>query len=130
VIDTRFPREERLKLRNRIAYLFEQGRRFSEGPIQIVWAESSWPLERSAQILVGAPKRRFKHAVDRNRFKRLLREAYRLERSDRLQDCPPLLIGFLYQGPAKMDLVQLRGHVADALMRIQKQANKQDKPTA
>ncbi|NCZ94971.1 MAG: hypothetical protein EBZ16_05520 [Flavobacteriia bacterium] len=71
VSDTRFPREERLKLRNRIAHLFETGRRFSEGPVQVLWCLSSWPMERSAQVLVGAPKRRFKHAVDRNRFKRL-----------------------------------------------------------
>jgi ribonuclease P protein component len=124
VSDTRFPREERLKLRNRIAHLFETGRRFSEGPVQVLWCLSSWPMERSAQVLVGAPKRRFKHAVDRNRFKRLLREAYRLERQDRLASCPPILLGFLYQGAPHMDLATLRSHVAAALGRVSAEAQK------
>ena len=120
--DTRFPREERLKLRNRISHLFETGRRFNEGPVQILWCTSPWPMERSAQVMVGAPKRRFKHAVDRNRFKRLLREAYRLERQNRLDDCPPILLGFLYQGPPRMSLVILQGHIGSALERVAKEA--------
>lgn len=33
--------------------------------------------EPPVSILVSVPKRRFRHAVDRNRVKRLVREAYR-----------------------------------------------------
>jgi ribonuclease P protein component len=32
--------------------------------------------------LVSVPKKQFKHAVDRNRFKRLIREAYRLQQHE------------------------------------------------
>ena len=36
--------------------------------------------EPLASILVSVPKKRFRHAVDRNRMKRLIREAYRLNK--------------------------------------------------
>ena len=42
------------------------------------------PVERGSvpvSILISVPKRRFHHAVDRNRMKRQVREAYRLNKS-------------------------------------------------
>ena len=36
--------------------------------------------EPLVSILVSVPKKRFRHAVDRNRMKRLVREAYRLNK--------------------------------------------------
>lgn len=36
--------------------------------------------EPLVSILVSVPKKRFRHAVDRNRMKRLIREAYRLNK--------------------------------------------------
>lgn len=36
--------------------------------------------EPPVSILVSVPKKRFRHAVDRNRMKRLVREAYRLNK--------------------------------------------------
>ena len=37
------------------------------------------PVEDETQVLIWAPKSLFKHAVDRNRLRRLMREAYRAE---------------------------------------------------
>lgn len=37
-------------------------------------------METSCKVLVNAPKSRYRHAVTRNRIKRLLREAYRFHK--------------------------------------------------
>jgi len=61
---------------------------------------------------VAAPKKRFKHAVVRNRVKRLLREAWRMERGtlpdEWLAAQRPKLIGLIYTGEAEPTLVALR----------------------
>ena len=46
-------------------------------PIRIVFRPTE---EAGIRILVSVSKKRFKHAVDRNRVKRQLREAYRLNK--------------------------------------------------
>ena len=69
-------------------------------------------------------KRRFKHAVDRNRIKRLLRESYRLERLDHFNGKAPLLIAFLYQGEQPVRLEELRQHMAAALGKMAERAGR------
>jgi ribonuclease P protein component len=68
---------ERLKSRKQIDLLFQEGKNFRVGPIKVVYR-----LEQSGteplQFGVTAPSRNFKRAVDRNRIKRLMREAWRL----------------------------------------------------
>ena len=51
------------------------------------------------QILISGPKKRFKHAVDRNRVKRQIREAYRQHKQllwDSLADHQEMLLGFIW----------------------------------
>ena len=54
-------------------------------PLRIVFMQmkkdgSDGNAEPPVSILVSVPKKRFRHAVDRNRMKRLVREAYRLNK--------------------------------------------------
>ena len=46
---------------------------YSAYPIRLL----TLPTEEKNSILISVPKRHFKHAVDRNRIKRQIREAYR-----------------------------------------------------
>ncbi len=81
----RFPKEERLKSRKTLAQLFKTGRSFSVYPIRVVWMELEETLVTPLQFTVTVPKKRFKLAVDRNRIKRQIREAYRLHKAPLLE---------------------------------------------
>lgn len=75
---------ERLNRVKAIEKLFATGESFIKFPLRIVYALSD---ERRSddnapcRMVVSVPKRRFKHAVSRNRIKRLVREAFRHEKS-------------------------------------------------
>ena len=68
-----FPKHSKLCGQERITALYKSGHRFVAWPLRVTWM----PAE-DTQILVWAPKSLFKHAVDRNHLRRLMREAYRL----------------------------------------------------
>jgi ribonuclease P protein component len=75
------PKTARLKSRRQIDDLFAGGKSFSVFPIRVTYRFTG-SAEGSLQIGVTASKRYFKKAVDRNRIKRLLREAYRLQKEE------------------------------------------------
>ena len=80
------PKGERLYLREEIERLYDRGRSFVSYPIRVVWlAEplaTHFPGEQAqVAVMTSVAKRRFKHAVDRNRIKRMTRSAYRLHKT-------------------------------------------------
>jgi ribonuclease P protein component len=76
-----FSRLERLKSRTTIGKLFTEGHSFMAYPVRVVWLELPANTPAPAQLAVSVPKRVFKTAVARNRIKRLIREAYRLQKT-------------------------------------------------
>lgn len=74
---------ERLCSKKLIERLFAGGNRsFPAFPLRVVYMPLTEEDNQSADvsILVSVPKKRFKHAVKRNRVKRQIREAYRLNK--------------------------------------------------
>ena len=76
----KFPKKEKLKSRKLIERLFADGKSISSFPIKLIYLETMLPEEVKVQAGVAVPKKNFKGAVKRNRIKRLLREAYRLNK--------------------------------------------------
>lgn len=75
------PKKERLKSRKQIDGLFAEGKSFVVFPIRVTYQVFDSDENGSGlQVGVSASKRYFKKAVERNRIKRLLREAYRLQK--------------------------------------------------
>lgn len=72
-----YKREEKLKKNKLISQLFTGGSSVSAFPIKLIYLELEHDSPFKIQAGVSVSKRNFKRAVDRNKIKRLLREAYR-----------------------------------------------------
>ncbi len=79
-MDHTYPKKEKLKSRKLIDRLFVQGKSVSNYPIKLIYLNTDLPEAIKNQAGVAVPKKNFKSAVRRNRIKRLLREAYRLNK--------------------------------------------------
>lgn len=73
----RFPREQRLRTSEEITRTLKEGRRVVQGMLSGHFLPSEDTYPRAAFIV---SRRSFRRAVDRNRVKRLMREAYRLQK--------------------------------------------------
>lgn len=79
-----FKKEERLCHKTLIAELYHSGSSFLCYPFRVVWMPVTVALPAPAQVLIAVPKKRYKHAVDRNLIKRRIREVYRLQKGQHL----------------------------------------------
>ena len=71
----RFPKSEKLKSKKEIKLLFTEGKTVTKYPIKLFFLPTQNGQNTKAAFSV--PKHRFKKAVDRNRIKRQIKEAYR-----------------------------------------------------
>jgi ribonuclease P protein component len=95
-----FTKEERLCNKRLIDSLFHSGSSFLCYPFKVSWAVNDEP-PMPAQVLFAVPKKRFKHATDRNTIKRRMREAYRLNKQEQLYNIlgdKKLILALTYVG--------------------------------
>lgn len=95
----------------RIAALYKDGERFTAWPLRVTWQ----PTEGETQVLVWAPKSLFKRAVKRNRLRRLMREAYRLNQDILSSHC---LLAFNYIDKEEQPYETIEKAVCKALKKI------------
>ena len=120
--DFKFPRQQRLKSKKVIERLFAKGKSVNAYPLKLICLKT--PLLESVpfQVAVIAPKKRFKSAVKRNRIKRLLREAWRLNRPLFFNNMKgQYALVFLYLGDEMPSYGQIEGGMKAVLTKFKKQ---------
>ncbi|MBO2032999.1 ribonuclease P protein component [Siccationidurans ginsengisoli] len=117
-----FPKAEHLCSKKLIEQLFSR-KNPSLGvyPLRLTWLAAPARTTAPPQVLITVPKRTFKRAVDRNRLKRLVREAYRLNKY-RLSEAEGghavAVLGILYTGKEKSELALVEKKLISGLNRL------------
>ena len=129
--DLSFRKSERLCSKRLIEALFAGGNKsMSAFPLRVVFMPvQEKDMATPASILVSVSKRRFKKAVKRNRVKRQIREAYRLNKQPLLQTLKEhnlhIAIAFIYLSDELTDSSLITERMKTALSRISEQLSAQ-----
>lgn len=119
--------KEKLKSRKLMDQLFTVGKSVSVFPVKVFYNEVNIDLDFPVKVGVGVSSRNFKKAVDRNRIKRLLREAYRLNKQPLIEFASSknkkIILFFLYVEKSLTDLETLQNKLPMVIDKLIKQLN-------
>ena len=119
--DARFRKSERLANKKLIAALFAEGKTFSCPPFTVRYLHIPDQDAGPHQVLISVSKRNFKRAVDRNKIKRQVREAYRLHKH-LLSELPnTYAIAYIYTFKKMMPNKDLEDKLILCLSRLKKE---------
>ena len=120
----RFSREEKLKSRKRIRELFTEGTSVKVFPLKLLYLKVPTETPVTVQAAFSVPKRNFRKAVKRNRIKRLMREAYRLQKPHFFNKVPTsYAFMFLYIGRQEPDFKKLNQAMHTLIEKFLEQTN-------
>lgn len=121
-------KNERLKSRKLIEQLFKSGKSISIPPFRVYYNLSKRENENrkteQLQFGVGVSAKNFKKAVDRNRIKRLIKEAYRLQKlslKEKIKESDKSLsVFFIFTGKELPDFKVVKEKTEVALKKLVK----------
>jgi ribonuclease P protein component len=126
-----YPKNEKLKSKITIDLLFSKGSSVSKYPLRLVYVESNYGIpegsDQKIKMGVSVSKRNFKRAVDRNYFKRLLRETYRLNKHlliDKLDK--PYAFMFFYQTKDRLSYAEINTKTIQLFEKFVLEINKSE----
>jgi ribonuclease P protein component len=120
-----YPKKERLKSKTTIGLLFSEGKSVSKYPLRLVYRQAEVDATEKIKMGVSVSKKYFKRAVDRNYFKRVLRETYRLNKHlllDNIQE--PYSLMFFYQTKDKLSYEEINTKTIQLFEKFLLQVNK------
>lgn len=133
-----FRKAERLCSKKHIEALFAgDNRSLTAYPLRAVYTEtkvekivnSNLSNCKLISLLISVSKRHFKHAVDRNRAKRLIREAYRLNKGlllNHISEDTQLDLAFIWMSDELCDYAIVETKMKTLLQRIAEKINGRD----
>lgn len=120
----KFKKSERLCSKKQVEKLANNGRSFFYYPFKVVWLSQIYSENIPAKVIFAVSKKKIKNAVDRNRIKRISREAYRLNKNEFLyktlkeknQQCFLMLIYVGKEFPVFKNLEKKIIHIFERLL--------------
>ena len=116
-----FSKEDRLCSFRRIETLFSEGERLYEFPFKAIWQEED-TLQSTVKVVISVPKKRLSNASQRNHIKRLVREAYRKQKSilveKLLQENKSINLMLVYTLPSILSFNEIEDKISVTLRRL------------
>ncbi len=121
-----FSKEERLCSKREIERLFEQGETIYRHPLKSIYTPNQIGFSR---LIVSVPKKLFKRAVRRNYIKRIIREAYRLNKGDSI-NVMGFDIAIIYTAKSTPTFEEINKKLNEILEKIYKPAKESSIPSS
>mgnify|MGYP003419164463 CR=1 FL=1 len=112
-----FPKLEKLCSALAIKQLYSNGKHFVVWPLRVTYL---FAQDSPTQVLIWAPKSLFKHATDRNRLRRQMREAYRLNKNILEHTNIHFQLSFSYIDKEQKNYTLINNAMRKALIRLSK----------
>lgn len=118
---------ERLTRKKLISEVYDAGESIKTPAIVMVYRFLELPEQVPVQAMFTVSKRIFKRAHDRNRIKRLLREAYRKQKQliyePLIHQQKQVAIFFIFTGKQMPNYAYVHGKISEVLKRFKQQLN-------
>ena len=116
-----YPKIEKLKSKKSIDLLFSKGKSVGKYPLRLVYVQHDFEENIPLKMGVSVSKKYFKNAVDRNYYKRLLRECYRLNKHFLIQNLEvKYCCMFFYQTSEKLHYQEINAKTIQLFEKFSK----------
>lgn len=124
-----FKKAERLNSKILIEKLFQGANSFQSFPFKVLWlVNEKDEVDSSAQILISVPKKKFKSAVQRNKIRRRIKEAYRKKKAELYKFLKTknrnIALILIYIAPNEIEYKEIEEKINVTLERLEKEIEK------